>query len=66
MAHARIVLPVYRQTKENISDLMTKPLTRAVLEYLWPRMLWLHEEPMSQNEHGACNRNVASPRAGAK
>ena len=63
---AGIVLPVYCPTKENVSDLMTKPVSRAVLEYLRPRTLWPHEEPTSQDQHGARNRNVASPRAGAK
>ncbi len=63
---AGIVLPVYCPTKENISDLMTKPVSKPVLEYLRPRILWPHEEPTSQDGHGARTRNVASPRAGAK
>ena len=47
---AGIVLPVYCPTKENLSDLMTKPVTKAVLEYLRPRTLWPYEEPESQDK----------------
>ena len=49
MVQAGIVLPVYCPTKENISDLMTKPVTKAVLDYLRPRILWPHEEPRRQD-----------------
>ena len=47
---AGIVLPVYCPTKENISDLMTKPVSRAVLEYLRPRVLWPQEQPRSRDD----------------
>ena len=50
MVQAGIVLPVYCPTKENISDLMTKPVTKAVLDYLRPRILWPHEEPQRQDD----------------
>ena len=50
MVQAGIVLPVYCPTKENLSDLMTKPVTKAVLEYLRPRILWPYEEPESQDK----------------
>jgi hypothetical protein len=60
MVQAGVVLPVYCPTKENISDLMTKPVTRPVLEYLRPRILWPHEEPQSQDSDQPIARSGAS------
>jgi hypothetical protein len=60
MVQAGIVLPVYCPTKENISDLMTKPVSRPVLEYLRPRLLWPHEEPQSQDSDQPNKRSGAS------
>ena len=55
-----IVLPVYCPTKENVSDIMTKPVSRPVLEYLRPRLLWPHEEPKSQDSVQSNDRSGAS------
>ena len=60
MVQAGIVLPVYCPTKENLSDLMTKPVTKAVLEYLRPRILWPYEEPESQDKDEATTHRRAS------
>ena len=60
MVQSGVVLPVYCPTKENISDLMTKPVTRPVLEYLRPRILWPHEEPQSQDSDQPIARSGAS------
>ena len=46
--------------KENISDLMTKPVTRTVLEYSRPRIPWPHEEPQSQDSDQPIARSGAS------
>ena len=60
MVQSGVVLPVYCPTKENISDLMTKPVSRPVLEYLRPRILWPHEEPQSQDSIQPIDRSGAS------
>ena len=46
MTQASINLPVY-PSKENLADLLTKSVTKEVLEYLRPRLLWPQEEPQS-------------------
>ena len=66
MVQAGIVLPVYCPTKENISDLMTKPVSKPVLDYLRTRILWPHEEPVSQDRPQPHPRDETSFRAGVK
>ena len=50
MTQAGIILPVYVPSKENLADILTKPVTKEVLEYLRPRLLWPQEEPRSQDD----------------
>ena len=49
-------------SRGHISDLMTKPITRPVLEYPRPRPrdLWPHEEPQSQESDQPIARSGAS------